>query len=65
MAKNLDYLHLIKCKEINNIIIFTNTIAKTYYNSSYKALKLYKESIVYLRLYYKYFISKINSKLSN
>ena len=64
-SKNLNKLRLIKREEANNIIIFANTIIKTRYNSIYRILNLREGLIVYLRLYYRYLIFKINLKLSN
>ena len=65
LPEYLDKLRLIKREEADNIITFINVIIKNRYNSIYKAISLRKESIIYLRLYYNYSISRVNLKFSN
>ena len=53
-----------KRKQIEDVITFANTLIKTYYNKSYKTLRLTRNNITYLRLHHKYGISNlINLKL--
>ena len=53
-----------KREQIENIIIFVNTLTKTYYNKSHIALRLTRDNITYLRLHYEYEISDlVNRKL--
>ena len=53
-----------KRKQIEDAIIFVNTLIKTYYNKSYIVLRLTRDNITYLRLHHEYEISNlINRKL--
>ena len=65
LLKDLDQFKLIKRKKTNDTIAFTNIIAKTRYNNKYLSIKIKKRLLIYLRLYYRYLISKVNSKLLN
>ena len=51
---------------MKNFIIFINIIIKIYYDSSHKFINIFKNNIMYLRLYYGYKILKFNNhKLHN
>ena len=53
-----------KREQIEDIIIFANTLIKTYYNKSHIVLKLIRDNITYLCLHHEYGISNlINRKL--
>ena len=45
--------------------MFINTIAKTRYDNKYLLIKIKKELLIYLRLHYRYSISRVNPKLLN
>ena len=53
-----------KREQIENVIVFINTLTKAYYNKSHTALKLTRDNITYLRLYHKYeILNLVNRKL--
>ena len=53
-----------KREQAEDVIIFANTLIKTYYDKSHIALRLTRDNITYLRLYHEYEISDlINRKL--
>ena len=53
-----------KREQVENVIVFANTLIKTYYNKSYFALRLIRDNITYLRLHHKYeILNLINRKL--
>ena len=53
-----------KREQIEDIIIFVNTLTKTYYDKSHIALRLTRDNITYLRLHHEYEISDlVNRKL--
>ena len=53
-----------KWEQVEDVIIFVNTLTKTYYNKSYIILRLARDNIIYLRLHHEYEISDlVNRKL--
>ena len=43
-----------KREQVENVIIFVNTLTKTYYNKFHIALRLTRDNITYLRLHHEY-----------
>ena len=53
-----------KREQIEDAIVFANTLIKAYYNKSHIAMKLARDNIIYLRLHHEYGISSlVNRKL--
>ena len=50
---------------MNKIIAFINIIFKIRYNKKYTALYLKKESYIYLKLYYRYKVFKLENRKLN
>ena len=64
LQKDFSRLRQMKWEQVENVIIFVNILIKIYYDKSYIALRLARDSIIYLRLYHEYGISDlINRKL--
>ena len=51
-----------KRKQVEDVIIFVNTLTKAYYNKSHIALRLTRDNITYLRLHHEYEISNLANK---
>ena len=51
-----------KREQIEDVITFANTLAKTYYDKSHMILKLICDNITYLRLHHKYEISDLDNR---
>ena len=53
-----------KREQAKDVIVFVNTLTKTYYDKSHIALRLTRDNITYLQLYHEYKISNlVNRKL--
>ena len=53
-----------KRKQVEDVIVFANTLIKTYYNKSHITMRLTRGNITYLRLHHGYGISSlVNRKL--
>ena len=62
--KDFFRLRQMKREQIEDVIVFVNTLIKAYYNKSHIALRLTCDNIIYLRLHHEYEISSlVNRKL--